>query len=94
MAKNNRKKRHPMHVTPTGFQFTLDPKRLSNYELVEAIAEADENPMMTPKVVNLLLGTTQAKKLKDHVRDEDGFVPQDKLMAEIKAIFKTQQVKN
>lgn len=92
MSKKN-KKRLPMHVTSTGFRYTLDPKRLSNYELVEAIAEADENPLLMPKVVKLLLGH-QAEKLKDHLRDKDGFVSTEKMMNEIQDIFKSQQVKN
>lgn len=93
MAKNNKKKRYPMNVTKTGFKYTLDPKRLENYELVEAIAEVDENPLMVPKVVKLLLGN-QAEKLKDHVRDEEGFVSTEKLMAEIMDIFANKAVKN
>lgn len=93
-SKKSNKKRIPMHVTSTGFKFKLDPKRLGNYELVEAISEADENPMMMPKVVKLLLGSNQAKKLKDHVRDEEGFVSTEKMMGEIEEIFKIQQVKN
>lgn len=93
MAKNNKKKRYPMNVTKTGFKYILDPKRLGNYELVEAIAEVDENPLMVPKVVKLLLGN-QAEKLKDHVRDEEGFVSTEKLMAEIMDIFANKAVKN
>lgn len=91
--KNNNKKKQPFQTTSTGFKFRLDPKRLSNYELVEAIAESDENPLLLPKVVKLLLGD-QAEKLKDHVRDEDGIVSTEKMMVEIQDIFAAQQVKN
>lgn len=93
MTKNNKKKRYPMNVTKTGFKYTLDPKRLGNYELVEAIAEVDDNPLMVPKVVKLLLGN-QAEKLKEHVRDANGFVSTQKLTNELADIFSNNSIKN
>lgn len=83
-----------MTKTSTGFEFELDEKRLNNYELVEAIAEADNNPMMLPKVVKLLLGSVQASNLKDHLRDENGLVDTNKMLSEVKEIFESKQVKN
>ena len=68
-------------------------ENLKNYELVEALANMDENPLFIPKVVNLLLGKEQAERLKDHVR-VDGTIPTDKMMAEIENIFALQEVKN
>lgn len=88
------KKHIDLKVTSSGFKYRLDPKRLGNYELIEAIAEADENPMKMPMVVKLLLGEKQAQQLKNHCRDEEGFVSTEKLMEEVKEIFKSQQVKN
>ncbi|WP_067194759.1 hypothetical protein [Streptococcus sp. DD10] len=63
---------------------------MENYELVEAIAEVDTNPLVLPKLIKLLLGS-QAEALKDHVRDEEGLVPMDKMSEEIKDIFASQE---
>ena len=79
--------------TSTGFEFSISKKRLENYELVEALAEVDANPLLMPKVVNLLLGE-QAAALKDHVRDEEGLVDVNLMGQEIREIFESQQVKN
>lgn len=77
--------------TSTGFETSIDPDRLENYELFEAIAaEEAGNPSATIKIVNLLLGDG-AITLKEHVRNEKGLVPIQGLMAEIKEIF--EQVK-
>lgn len=82
-------------ITKTGFQFEVSQDRLENYELVEALAELDENTLALPKVVNLLLGKEQAMKLKDHIRSKDGIVSGEKMSNEIKDIFEKQkQTKN
>lgn len=77
-------------TTSTGFEFEITQDRLNNYELVEAIAEVDTNPLIFPRLIKLMLGE-QAERLKDHVRTEDGLVPLDKLSNEIQEIFESQQ---
>ena len=42
------------------------------------------------KVVNLMLGKEQTKKLKDHLRTKDGFVPSELMEAEITEILQKQ----
>ena len=76
--------------TKSGFEFTISKARLENYELIESLSEVDENPLLLPKTVNLLLGKEQAVKLKDHLRDKEGLVPTDKLTDEIMEIFQSQ----
>ena len=80
-------------TTKSGFFFEIEDKRLNNYELLEAISEVDENPLALPKVIKLLLGDNKANALKNHVRDEEGFVSAEDLMAEIKEIFEAKQLK-
>ncbi|SNU09808.1 hypothetical protein SAMN05216470_2035 [Streptococcus equinus] len=80
-------------TTSTGFEFEIDEKQLKNYEFVELISEVDENELLMPKILKMLLGD-QVAALKDHVRDEDGFVPIEKMVEEIKDIFGNAQVKN
>ncbi len=76
--------------TKSGFKFKISKGRLENYELIESLSEVDENPLSLPRTVNLLLGKEQAGKLKDHVRDAEGFVSTDKLTNEIMEIFQSQ----
>ena len=76
--------------TKSGFSYELDKERLNNYELLEAIEELEENPLVLSRVVNLLLGKDQTKKLKDHIRNKDGIVPTEKISEEITEIFQNQ----
>lgn len=79
--------------TNSGFKFEIDENQLKNYEFVELVAEVDENELLMPKLLKLLLGD-QVEALKDHVRDESGIVPIEKMVTEIKDIFENAQVKN
>lgn len=76
--------------TKSGFSYELDKERLNNYELLEAIEELEENPLVLSRVVNLFLGKEQTKKLKDHLRTENGIVPTEKMSEEITEIFQNQ----
>ena len=77
--------------TKSGFEYEFPKENLDNYELVEVIGEAEENPLLFPKMVNLLLGKEQANKLKEHLRTESGIVPTDKISEEIMEIFNSQK---
>ena len=76
--------------TSTGFQFQIAEGALDNYELVEALADIESDPLSVTTVVTLLLGKEQKEKLKDHVRNDEGVVTTTDLMKEIEEIFKTQ----
>lgn len=81
--------------TKSGFQYSISKARQENYELMEALGELEDNPLLIGKVVKLLLGDEQAKALKDHIRDKEGIVPADKMTAEITEIFQSQsEIKN
>jgi hypothetical protein len=77
-------------TTKSGFKYMISKERLNNYELLEVIGELEENPLVLSKVVDLLLGEEQTKKLKNHLRTKDGLVPADKISDEITEIFKSQ----
>lgn len=77
--------------TKCGFSYKLAQNRLENYELLEAIAEVEENPLALPKTVNLLLGKDQADKLKEHVRDDEGLISTEVLSKIIMGIFESQK---
>ena len=81
--------------TSSGFYYEISPKRLTNYELVETLSMMDDNPLLLPKVIILLLGKKQADELKNHVRDEDGMVDTQLIEKEVAEIFDQQKtVKN
>lgn len=76
--------------TKSGFEYELSKERLNNYELFELISEIEENPLVMPQVLKLLLGKEDTDRLKNHVRTKDGFVPVDKIENEITEIFYSQ----
>lgn len=75
--------------TVTGFTYEVAKENLDNYELLEALGEIEENPLVISKVINLLLGEEQKEKLKEHVRSENGIVSSEKMGEEIKGIFES-----
>jgi hypothetical protein len=80
--------------TSTGFSFVISDSAINNMELLDALGSLESNPLYMGRVLSLLLGERQKKKLYDHVRAKDGTVPQDKIGDEIMEIFKTKPVKN
>lgn len=80
--------------TSSGFEFKIDEDQLKNYEFVELVAEVDENELLMPKLLKMLLGDKQVKTLKNHIRDDKGMVPVEKMVDEIKDIFENAQIKN
>ena len=82
-------------TTKSGFRYEITTERLKNFELLEILSEVDENPLLLPKVLNLLLGERQSKNLKNYLRDEEGLVSTDKIRETIEDIFAAQnKIKN
>lgn len=75
-------------TTTAGFEFELDEKVLDNMELVDAVAESEENPAAISRVCLLLLGKAQRSRLYDHLRTPDGRVPLKQVTASVVEIFK------
>jgi hypothetical protein len=82
--------------TSSGFEFEISEDVANDYELVENLGELEDNPLILGKVVNQILGKEQTARLKDHVRNEKGIVPTDKMTQEIIEIFKNagEETKN
>lgn len=81
--------------TSTGFIYSINEHVLNNFELLELFAEVDENPLLLPKVLTMILGKDGKKALYDHVRLEDGTVPADKISNELLEIINgSKEVKN
>ena len=73
--------------TSTGFEFDIEDERLDDMELVDIMAEIDENPLLMPKLCKMLLVEEQKKRLYDHLRSEDGRVPIEATTNAIQEIF-------
>lgn len=73
--------------TSTGFEFDIEDERLDDMELVDIMAEIDENPLLMSKLCKMLLGDEQKKRLYDHLRSEDGRVPIEATTNAIQEIF-------
>lgn len=73
--------------TSTGFVYEINENVLNNFELLELFAEVDENPLLLPKLLTMLLGKDGKQALYDHVRLEDGTVPADKVSNELLEII-------
>ncbi|MDO5016537.1 MAG: hypothetical protein Q4E09_05980 [Eubacteriales bacterium] len=73
--------------TLSGFEFELNPIVLNDYELLEDLAEVEENPIKATAVIERILGKDQKNRLLDHVRGEDGVAKIDSVMEEFANIF-------
>jgi len=80
----------------SGFEYKIEDHVLDNMELLDAIAEVDQNPMVISKVLKMLMGDDQRKKLYDHLRDpKNGNVPIVAVSDAVAEIFRgSGQLKN
>ena len=74
-------------TTQTGFKFSIDPDAIKDMEFIELAAEAEENGLVVPKMLERVLGEKQKKKLYDHVRNSKGRVMIDDINNEVEDIF-------
>lgn len=81
--------------TSTGFAYSINENALNNFELLDLFAGVDENPLLLPKTIEMLLGKDGKEALYNHVRLEDGTVPADKISDELAEIITgNKEVKN
>lgn len=74
--------------TASGFAFELDEKALDDMNLIDALAEASTNdPLQFSRVIRLLLGDAQRKRLYDALKDEAGRVPIERVSQAVSEIF-------
>ena len=81
--------------TSNGFEYSIDERTLNDYEFVESIvlAENGENPrekmVAAIKLANYLLGAEGKKILLAKIKKEnDGWVPQEKVYEEVFEIIR------
>lgn len=74
--------------TKSGFECTIDDEAVNDWELLELLQRIDDGDMTAiVKTLPKLLGEEQAKALKEHLRNANGRVPMDKMVAEITEIM-------
>lgn len=74
--------------TTSGFAFELDEKALDDMNLVDALAGVSEDdPLQFSRVIRLLLGDAQRKRLYDTLKDEAGRVPLERVSNAVSEIF-------
>lgn len=82
-------------TTESGFQYTLPPDAIDDYELLEDLCDIDNGDISKiPIIARRLLGDAQLEALKNHVRKKNGRVSATKMVEEITQIFNGSQVKN
>lgn len=77
--------------TSSGFSFVVNENLKNDFRFVLAYDELmngtpAEQLSASPRLVKLVLGEDGAKALYKHVQDPDGFLPTDKVMAELAEI--------
>ena len=88
-------KKYVSGETESGFVFNIEVERLDNMELIDALAELEDDPLQISTVIKLLLGKEDKKRLYDHVRTDEGMVPGGLVEKELGEIFTlSQELKN
>ena len=81
-------------TTKSGFTCELDEAMLNDMELFDALTALDEGDMsVLPTVVRKIMGASK-RALYDHVRGENGIVPIDRVVAEIRDVVVSLGGKN
>ena len=81
-------------TTKSGFSVSMNPDVVDNMELLDALAQANDDGISIVKVANMLLGENEKRRLYDHLRTNDGRVPMKPFMAEIEEILNSLGAKN
>lgn len=80
--------------TKSGFKYEIADENVNNYELFEVMAEIDENPLLLPKLLKMLMGEEQKQALVEHLRGDNGKVTMEAIQSAVAEIFATPKVKN
>lgn len=81
-------------TTKSGFKFSIAESAVDDMELVDLLAESDDNFLLFPKIIEKLLGKDQKKKFYDHIKEEHGRVPIEEATKELQEIFNLCNAKN
>ena len=73
--------------TTKGFQFTIDENDVNDMEFLELMADVDENPLLFPRLIEIMLGKEQKTALYDFYRNDKGKVPIDEIKGAVGEIL-------
>lgn len=74
--------------TKSGFEFEIDERIKDDYRFFEALYQVEENPILAPKLINMLLGEDEKERLLKHI-EKDGFVSQTDVLKEVTEIIRS-----
>lgn len=86
-------------TTSSGFGYEIDPSVGNDYRVLDAISDAQygtdsEKVMASVRLTNLVLGKEGKRRLFNHLAEEGGRVPTEKVVHEITEIFKAIAANN
>ena len=58
-----------------GFEFSIDETVLDDMRFFDTLSRVEKEPLLFPKVADMLLGGEQKERLYKHIEAEDGRVP-------------------
>lgn len=74
-------------VTTSGFAFELDEKVMDNMELVDILADGEDNALTVSKIARCIMDDSQRKRLYEHHRGPGGRVPYSSVQKDIGEMF-------
>ena len=85
--------------TKSGYKYEIDDRVLKDWRFVEAITEADKGKGVAQlegarKMIHLMFGEDYDRFMEHIANQNDGFVPAEAVMAEVKEIFENSTPKN
>lgn len=86
--------------TSTGFKYDIDDRILTDWRFAMALSKCQNSKGMdqlagAQEMVSLMLGEDGLSDLMNHIsKKNDGFVPAEAVMAEVKDIFESKIPKN
>ncbi|MFR9274457.1 hypothetical protein [Finegoldia magna] len=82
-------------VSKNGFRFSIKREILESYDFFELLGESEDNPLVMPKILKMLLGNEQKKKFIAFLSKKNENVSVAKVTEELESIFKSiDKIKN
>ena len=67
-------------VTKSGFRFSINENVMNDWEMMEKLAEMEDNPLASVAVIKKMLGKNQYEALKSHLKKKNGRITTEAMM--------------